>query len=254
MRDTAGVLRALNARTRREILSLIWDRELPAGEIAAAFSLTPATISQHLSVLRDAGLVEMTAQGTSRLYRAVPKAMEGLHGALEAERKWVPATRLPERELARTQTEGLVRAEVDVALDREQTFRAFIDPALYSAWMGVPVRIEDGRFAATLEWGTEVRGRYELVSPPRLIVMSWDFDDDNIPVPGRELTAYLWVRPLGPSASRVEVHQLTTDSAQAEFFEAAWALVLGRLRAGVVEAVTNAGRQPQRRPRRPKNL
>ena len=64
MTDIDVILRALKAPTRREILGLIWERDLPAGEIAAAFELTPATISEHLAVLRDAGLVEMTPVGT----------------------------------------------------------------------------------------------------------------------------------------------------------------------------------------------
>ena len=40
MADLDAVLGALRARARREILALIWDRELPAGEIAAAFDLS----------------------------------------------------------------------------------------------------------------------------------------------------------------------------------------------------------------------
>lgn len=55
---------------------------------------------------------------------------------------------------------------------------------MYSRWLQVPVSIERDLFAAILEWGTKVRGRYEIVLPPQLIVMSWDFDDGNIPVPG----------------------------------------------------------------------
>jgi uncharacterized protein YndB with AHSA1/START domain len=62
---------------------------------------------------------------------------------------------------------------------------AFTDPVVYSRWLGVPVTIEDGRFACTLEWGTSIRGRYELVCPPELIVMRWDFEDGNLPRPRR---------------------------------------------------------------------
>ena len=70
MRDIQKVLAALTSPVRREILGLIWDRELSAGEIAAAFPVTKPTISQHLAVLREAGLAESTAVGTSRRYRA----------------------------------------------------------------------------------------------------------------------------------------------------------------------------------------
>ena len=95
MADLDAVMRALSAPTRREILGLVWDRELPAGDIAAAFSLSAATISEHLGVLRDAGLVDMTRVGTSRRYRARRSALAGLHGALEGANKWVSAHGIP---------------------------------------------------------------------------------------------------------------------------------------------------------------
>ena len=99
MADLDATMRALRSRTRREILALIWDRDLAAGEIAAAFALTGATISEHLSVLRRAGLIEMTKVATSRRYRAKPASLAGLHGALEDAGKWRPADDLPEQAL-----------------------------------------------------------------------------------------------------------------------------------------------------------
>ena len=253
MADLDAVMRALSAPARRDILSLVWDRELPAGEIAAAFSLTAATISQHLAVLRDAGLVEMTRVGTSRRYRARPEALAGLHGALEGATKWVSADDIPERRLTRTSTHGVVAATVDVATDPETTFRAFTDAGIYSRWLGAPVSIgDDGRFAATMEWGTEIRGRYELVVAPQLIVMSWDFEDDNVPVPGRALTGYLRVHTAPRKGARVDVHQLVDSAHQAAFMEAAWGMVLGRLKKGVV-AASDPRASVASRPRRPKS-
>src|SRR3954468_14306240 len=121
-------MRALGSRTRREILRLIWDRELPAGEIARSFSLTAATISEHLAVLREAGLVEMTRVGTSRRYRARPAALAGLHGALEGGTKRQVADDSPERELTFTATRPVVIASVEVPTPVELTFTAFTDP------------------------------------------------------------------------------------------------------------------------------
>ncbi len=92
----------------------------------------------------------------------------------------------------------------------------------------MPVTLQDGRLACTMEWGTNVRGRYELVCPPELIVMRWDFEDDNVPVPGGEMTGYLRIQPRG-SGSHVEVHQLVDTPAQAAFMEGAW-----ERRAGLV--------------------
>ena len=251
MRDIDKVIGALSSPIRREILGLIWDRELPAGVIAEAFEVTAPTISQHLAVLRDSGLVTMRASGTSRLYRARKEAVSGLHGALEGSLKWTPADKIPERKLAGARTKYVVVASVDVETDQATTFVAFTDPGVYSRWMGVPVTLQDGRFAATMEWGTEVRGRYTLVVPPSLIVMSWDFEDDNVPVPGQEMTGYLWVQALDGGGSRVEVHQLVESSDQAQFMEIAWASVLGRLRAGAV-AASDPQTEVRPRPRRPK--
>jgi DNA-binding transcriptional ArsR family regulator/uncharacterized protein YndB with AHSA1/START domain len=243
-------LRALRSRTRREILALVWDRELPAGDIAAAFSLTAATISEHLAVLRSAGLVRMNRVGTSRRYRARPEALTGLHGALEGTTKWQTATDVPERALADTATRPVVVAAVDLPTPAETTFTAFTDPGVYTRWLQVPVTIRDGDFAATLEWGTEVRGRYEVVVPPHLIVMSWDFEDDNVPVPGHPLTGYLRIHRQH-AGSRVEVHQLTENADQAAFMETAWGMVLGRLKTNILSA-TDPTAGSTRKPSRPK--
>ncbi len=249
MADLDGTIRALRSRTRREILALIWDHDLPAGQIAATFSVTAATISEHLGVLRRAGLVEMTKVGTSRRYRARPAALVGLRGALEDVGKWRPADDIPERALTMTSTKAVVVATVTVPTPPETTFSALTDAELYSRWLQVPVTIQDAEFAATLEWGTEVRGRYELVLAPHLIVMSWDFDDGNVPVPGLPLTAYLRIHPDGPG-SRVVVQQLVDTPDQEAFMEGAWAMVLGRLRANIVHAI--AGPAPPHRGHRAK--
>ena len=56
--------------TRRQILGIIWDRELAAGEIADQFDVTFGAVSQHLAILRDAGLVSVRRDGTRRMYMA----------------------------------------------------------------------------------------------------------------------------------------------------------------------------------------
>jgi uncharacterized protein YndB with AHSA1/START domain len=161
--------------------------------------------------------------------------LRGLHGALSASGKWSSADDTPERALANARTKLAVVAATNVDTNQAETFAAFVDAAVYSRWLGVPVSIVDGRFSCTMEWGTQVRGRYEVVCPPELIVMRWDFEDENIPVPGGEMTGYLRIHARR-SGAHVEVHQLVDTVAQAEFMEAAWALVLGRLKAGVVQA------------------
>ena len=55
--------KALSDPTRREILSLLKQGSLTAGEISDQFEMTPATISHHLSVLRDAELITDEREG-----------------------------------------------------------------------------------------------------------------------------------------------------------------------------------------------
>lgn len=55
---------------RRAILRLVWDRELPAGEIAEAVPVTFGAVSQHLAVLSRAGFVDLRRDGRRRYYRA----------------------------------------------------------------------------------------------------------------------------------------------------------------------------------------
>jgi DNA-binding transcriptional ArsR family regulator len=72
------VTRAIAEPRRREILALVRDRELSAGEIASRFEITRPAVSQHLGVLRDAGLLNERRDGTRRLYRARPEGLVGL--------------------------------------------------------------------------------------------------------------------------------------------------------------------------------
>ena len=71
-------LRAIVEPRRREILRLVREHELPAGEIAAHFVVTRPAISQHLQVLKQAGLVDERRDGTRRLYRARPEGLVDL--------------------------------------------------------------------------------------------------------------------------------------------------------------------------------
>jgi DNA-binding transcriptional ArsR family regulator len=69
---------------RREILRLVWDAERSAGEIADAFDVTFGAVSQHLGVLRRAGLVLVRQDGTRRFYRANKRALGPMVSWLES--------------------------------------------------------------------------------------------------------------------------------------------------------------------------
>ena len=78
-----AALKAIAAPHRRQILSLVRDDELSAGEIAAHFDVTRPAVSQHLTVLKEAGLVDERRNGTRRLYRARPEGLEPIREFLE---------------------------------------------------------------------------------------------------------------------------------------------------------------------------
>ena len=79
-----AVLKAIAEPRRQEILRLVWEQELPAGDVAARFDLSRPTISKHLRVLREAGLVEERRVGTQRLYRARPERVAEARRFLES--------------------------------------------------------------------------------------------------------------------------------------------------------------------------
>lgn len=62
-------LQVIAEPSRRRILSMLWDEEMAAGDIACRFDVTFGAISQHLAVLREAGLVMVRKDGNRRLYR-----------------------------------------------------------------------------------------------------------------------------------------------------------------------------------------
>ncbi|HYY04798.1 MAG TPA: metalloregulator ArsR/SmtB family transcription factor [Gaiellaceae bacterium] len=86
-RDAAATLaerfRALADPTRVAIVNrLSGADELCVCDLTAAFDLSQPTISHHLKILREAGLVESSRRGTWAYYRLVPEAVDALRGAL----------------------------------------------------------------------------------------------------------------------------------------------------------------------------
>ena len=81
MRDT---LKVVSEPRRQEILQLIWEGELSAGEIAARVPVSFSAVSQHLARLREAGLVSVRKEGRNRYYRARKHAMGTLAIYLES--------------------------------------------------------------------------------------------------------------------------------------------------------------------------
>jgi DNA-binding transcriptional ArsR family regulator len=77
--NVVQVFEAIAQPKRREILKLLAVGELSAGEIGSRFHVSQPAISQHLKVLRDAGLVSERRDGTRRLYSVRSEGLADLH-------------------------------------------------------------------------------------------------------------------------------------------------------------------------------
>ena len=78
------VYEALADPTRREIVAMLAASERSAGDIAGRFEIAGPSVSRHLKVLRESGLISFRQQATSRFYRLEP-------GKLEEVRQWMDA-------------------------------------------------------------------------------------------------------------------------------------------------------------------
>jgi DNA-binding transcriptional ArsR family regulator len=86
---TSDAFNAVAEPRRREILSYLAGAERPVGEIVAALGLEQPSVSKHLRVLRDVGLVRMRCHGRQKLYRTNAETIRPLHEWAETfERYW----------------------------------------------------------------------------------------------------------------------------------------------------------------------
>jgi len=75
----AGVFEAISHPVRREILEILKDGEMPAASLAEPFKMSFPAISQHLGVLKGAGLVNERREGRQRIYQLHPKPLREVH-------------------------------------------------------------------------------------------------------------------------------------------------------------------------------
>ncbi len=93
-------LAAIADPTRRKIVELLAVHERTAGELVAAFDLSAPAISQHLNILREAGLVTTRAEGQSRIQALDPAGFDDLEAWLQKTRSvWSSRLDALEREL-----------------------------------------------------------------------------------------------------------------------------------------------------------
>jgi len=96
---TSDTFNAIAEPRRRDILDFLTPRERPVGEIVIALGLAQPSVSKHLRVLRDVGLVDVRRDGRQALYRTNAEGIRPLHEwTRRFERYWrIQLTRVKER-------------------------------------------------------------------------------------------------------------------------------------------------------------
>jgi DNA-binding transcriptional ArsR family regulator len=83
MANAAQAFAALGDATRREILERLSRRPMHVGKLAAGLPVTRPAVSQHLRVLKDAGLVAERVEGTRHVYRLDPRGVRAMQAYLD---------------------------------------------------------------------------------------------------------------------------------------------------------------------------
>lgn len=83
MANANRVFAALHDPTRRAVLERLRNGPLAVGELARGLPVTRPAVSQHLKVLKEAGLVDDRSEGTRRIYQIDPKGLGAMRGWLD---------------------------------------------------------------------------------------------------------------------------------------------------------------------------
>lgn len=191
------MFRALAVPHRRQILALVRDQDRSAGAIADEFHISRPAVSQHLSVLKQAGLIVERREGTKRLYRANPRALVALRAFVEdlwAERL-EGLRREAEAEAHAPSDERIsVEREVIIHAPPSAVWRWITEPKKATRWMGKTARIDPsvgGRYRVEVLPERFASGEIlELDAPRRFVhTWGWELDASQVP-PGSTIVSY----------------------------------------------------------------
>ena len=167
------------------MLRLVRDEPRSVGEIAEQFDITQQAVSQHLQVLKEAGLVGVRKDGQRRLYLVRPEGLATLDAL--PRRALAGRARAAEARPSRaTVTAEPFRHSVHIAAEPEQVFEYFTRPEAIVRWMGDYAVLDprpDGEFTLDIN-GVPVRGRYLELEPPRRLLISWGHAGSDTLPPG----------------------------------------------------------------------
>lgn len=207
----AAALAALGDPTRQSIVELLAAGPRSVGELAGALPVSRPAVSQHLKVLKQAGLVTDRAVGTRRLYQLDPAGALAVRAYLD--RFWTTALdafkAAVEREedvMGETAQDVVVRRSVTVAAPVERAFAVFADG--FDGWWPLEHHLGDetpqvrvleqragGRWFERDPAGVECDwGRVLAWDPPRRLLLAWQIDGEWTYDPDRGRASEIEVR------------------------------------------------------------
>jgi uncharacterized protein YndB with AHSA1/START domain/DNA-binding transcriptional ArsR family regulator len=259
---------ALSDATRRKIIEMLANGgPLPASEIYEQFPVSPPAVSQHLKVLREAGLVRMQKQAQQRIYSIDPAVLRevedwagqmarlwnqrfnALDRVLEAE-KHRAATQTSERStyMQKPITQELTLTRVFDA-PRELVFKAWTDPRLVAEWWSphgftnAAVELDlrpGGAIYILMRWpdgrDNPMKGTYHEIVPPERLVFTSTALEDEAGMPQLEVRNTVTFAEQG-SQTLLTLHAVvvrgTTQAAEAALagMEIGWSQSLEKLTA-----------------------
>ena len=232
------ILKALAEPHRRQILALVRERELAAGSIAGHFHITRPAVSQHLTILKEAGLLAERRDGARRLYRARPQSLMGLRVFLDDFS--IPGGEFrgeaePQRGRGRSRERVSVERELLVAAKRETLWNLLVDPAEATRWMGQSASFDlrvGGRYRIEVFPGLVTAGEFLEIDPPRRLVHTWGWELEPAgPLPPGS-TIVMFELLNGPEETRLRLcHRDLPSLDTAGSHSRGWAHYLARLAA-----------------------
>jgi DNA-binding transcriptional ArsR family regulator/uncharacterized protein YndB with AHSA1/START domain len=223
---------ALGDPTRRAIVERLADRPRAVGELAAELPVSRPAVSQHLKVLKDAGLVVDRPAGNRRIYHVSPDGLDALRAQLDRFWRKVLTTykevvEQPTGEASMTTQakETSVRTQIVVAAPIQRAFRVFteqfdrIKPREHNM-LGVDIaetvfepRVGGHVYDRGVD-GSECRwARVLAYEPPHRVVISWDINPQWQIETDLERTSEVEVRFISesPERTRVELEHRNLD-------------------------------------------
>lgn len=214
----------LGDRTRRTIFERLADRPQSVGELAAGFSVSRPAVSQHLKVLKDAGLVVDRAAGNRRIYQVDPAGVAALRAQLDtfwnntltAFQQSVEPDNVGDT-VSRTTEQATVRKQIVVQTPIERAFSVFTErfgdfkPAEHNI---LAADIAESVFEPHVGGhiidravdGTECRwARVLAYEPPNRVMFSWDLNTQWQVETDHGKTSVVEVRFIAESPERTRV-------------------------------------------------